>query len=193
MGNRKSASLAIIAAAFMLMAGLMFGARSGAAQDSTPTAAAAGHPVHIHKGTCSTLGAVVFPLTDIVESGMMGTSKAGMMATPDSGMMASPTAAMGKLVGESKTTVKAKLADIISGGHAINAHESMDKIKNYIACGEITGTPTNNELKIMLKEQNKSGFMGMADLKDNGDGTTTVTIMLYSAMGHGGPMATPTS
>ncbi|MGI8475530.1 MAG: hypothetical protein ACR2OO_04055 [Thermomicrobiales bacterium] len=194
MGNRKSASLAVIAAAFMLMAGLMFGARSGAAQDSTPTVTKAGHPVHIHKGTCSALGDIVFPLTDITEPGMMmGTPEAGMMATPDSGMMASPTAEMGKLVGESKTTVKAKLADIISGGHAINAHESVDKIQNYIACGEITGTPANNELKIMLAEQNKSGFVGTADLKDNGDGTTTVTLMLYSSMGMGTPMATPAS
>ena len=85
---------------------------------------------------------------------------------------------MGDMVAHSTTTVEASLDDILAGEHAINAHESPENIQNYIACGELTGTPTEGLLHIQLNEQNASGYQGMAALQDNGDGTTTVTVML---------------
>ena len=64
----------------------------------------------------------------------------------------------------------------LAAEHAINVHESDENIQNYIACGELTGTPTEGLLQIQLSEQNDSGYQGMAALQDNGDGTYTSTI-----------------
>lgn len=154
------------------------------------------HPVHIHKGTCAALGDVVFPLTDIAVAGP-GTATPEMEMTemessPMAGMASTPSAddeEYGDPAGTSVTTVSAKLDDIIAGGHAINAHESKDQIQNYIACGDITGTATDGELKVELAELNDSGYTGEAELKDNGDGTTTVSIELYEKASEGTPAA----
>lgn len=67
------------------------------------------HPIHIHTGTCETLGDVVVPLTDVDE------------------------------FGESLTEVPMALTDIVEGGHAINIHLSADEIDTYVACGTIEG------------------------------------------------------
>ena len=79
------------------------------------------------------------------------------------------------------------LDDILAAEHAINLHESMENIGNYIACGDVTGEPADGMLEIELLELNGSGYMGTAMLMDNGDGTTDVTIMLMESSG----MATP--
>jgi hypothetical protein len=69
--------------------------------------ASGGHPVHIHFGSCDTLGEVAAALTDIDAMGM------------------------------SETTVDLTLDELESGEYAINAHESLDNIANYVACGDI--------------------------------------------------------
>ncbi len=175
MGNRRFAPIATLLAAFALMAGVVGGA---VAQDATPAAAMA-HPGHIHSGTCDTLGDVVYPLNDTVA--------ADMMATPDAMMASTPVAGEGEVVAQSTSTVDVALDDILAAEHAINLHESMENIGNYIACGDITGEPTDGMLEIELLELNDSGYMGMAMLMDNGDGTTDVTIMLMKS----DSMATP--
>jgi hypothetical protein len=71
--------------------------------------ATGGHPVHIHFGTCDTLGEVAAPLTDIDADGM------------------------------SETTVDLTLDELTGSEYAINAHESAENITTYVACGEITG------------------------------------------------------
>ena len=77
------------------------------------------------------------------------------------------------------TTVKADLKTIVDGGHAINVHESKDKIDKYIACGDIGGMVMGGkDLAIGLGELNKSGYSGVAWLHDNGDKTTTVYVFL---------------
>ncbi len=183
MGKRMFASLAFLIAAMVMLGG---SAASVAAQGTSATPMVnTGHPAHIHKGTCDTLGDVVYPLNNLVAPGSEGTP--AVEASP----MASPAAGAGPVVAESTTTVKAALNDIISGGHAINVHESMDKIQNYIACGDVTGTATGGELQIDLHELNNSGFMGHATLKDNGDGTTTVTVQLMQSGTTASPAATP--
>lgn len=205
MTRRRFLPVTLIAAAGLLALTMLIGGHA-AAQESSGTPAmgspAAGeemaHPAHIHKGSCSALGEVVYPLNDIAAMGAMGTS-----GTPMAGMeMGSPEATMATgagvsstpmadkdVVAQSTTTVQVALADISAGGYAINVHESMDQIQNYIACGDITGTPANNMLKIPLNELNNSGYYGTATLTDNGDGTTTVVIELEKTAGE----ATPTS
>ena len=165
----------------VLAAASLVGAASVRAQDATPAGMAGmgePHPGHIHSGTCAELGDVVFPLEDAVAPDMMGTPMAGMDAA-----MASPEAGMGEVVAVSVSTVEASLDDILAAEHAINFHESAENIQNYIACGDLSGTPEDGVLEIDLEELNDSGYEGRAMLEDNGDGTTAVTVELMSAGG----------
>lgn len=190
MSKRFVAFVAVIAAAFMLMAGYFVSTGSISAQgtDATPAGemgATTPHPAHIHSGTCAELGDVVFPLNDVTAIGMTGSPEAVMESTP----VDSSSAGEAEAVAESATTVEASLADIISGEHAINVHESAENIQNYIACGDITGVETGG-LQIELVELNDSGYQGIANLTDNGDNTTTVAIVLMRS-DSGTPVATP--
>lgn len=69
----------------------------------------ADNPVHIHFGTCDALGEIAAPLTNIDASG------------------------------RSDTDVTLTLDELTSGEYAINAHESVANIANYVACGDIGG------------------------------------------------------
>jgi len=149
---------------------------SAAQMESSP------HPAHIHSGTCATLGDVVFPLSDV------GGPMADASGTPMAGMPMGPSSAIPAQV--SVTTVDADLNTIVSGGHAINVHESAENIGNYIACGDIGGEMMGSDLAIGLGELNGSGYSGAAWLHDNGDGTTTVTVVLTHTSSD---MATPTA
>jgi len=187
----------IITTGLLLALGLMLGSGRALAQDTTT----APHPAHIHSGTCAELGDVVYPLTDVsAEASTAGTPAAGEesaamestshsmegMGSPTSEMAmgtpetaASPEGPFGIIIETSETTVEAALADLSAGRFAINVHESMENIGNYIACGEIVGTPNDSgDLTINLAPLNDSGYNGTATLHDNGDGTTTVSITL---------------
>ena len=164
--RRSFRAFAVLSAALFLSLGVVF-APKAAAQDM-PMAA---HLAHIHSGTCAELGDVVFPLSDVSMAIMMDGTP---MAMGD--MMGSTDAIP---VEWSVTSVAAPLADIVAGGHAINIHESVEKIENYIACGNIGGTMMGTtDLAIGLGTLNDSGYSGIARLHDNGDGTTTVTVYL---------------
>jgi hypothetical protein len=174
-------SNAIVAGALLAVV-LALAPAAGLAQDATPAAmdGMAPHPVHIHAGTCATLGDVVHPLSDLQHGDMMGTPMAGM-----EGMDGTPMADMDDVMGDvesmSTTTVEASLEDILAAEHAINAHESAENIDVYIVCGDISGEPTDGQLEIELMEDSDSGHTGRAMLMDNGDGTTTVTVWLMGA------------
>jgi len=184
MSKRFIAGMALMTTVLVGTGGAM---SAVSAQDSaTPsmtdhTMGTASHPAHIHTGTCDTLGDVVFPLTDVTS----GDSAATSAATPTLAMASTPEP--GSTL-QSTTIVEAPLDDIISGGHAINVHESAERIDVYIACGDVTGEATDGMLMIELQELNESGVSGEAMLTDNGDGTTTVEIHL---MPSGTGMATP--
>jgi len=197
-------TLAIPIVTIIALLGLVVLPGSVSAQDTSSAA----HPAHIHSGTCAELGDVIYPLTDVssevseatvVASPEAGTSmdmaspasememgEAHDMGTPESGMEmgsadaeASPTGPFGVLVETSETTVEAALADLSAGGYAVNVHESVENIGNYIACGEIAGTANDSgALTIKLEPLNDSGYNGTVVLQDNGDGTTTVSITL---------------
>jgi len=186
MDQRRIAPIALVTAIYLLMAGFFVNA---GAQGTVATPAAGGqtgeapHPAHIHTGTCDTLGDVVFPLNDVA-------APETASATP----VASPVAAgSGAVVAESTTIVEVSLDDIISGGHAINVHESKENVQNYIACGDVTGSAVGGQLSIELNELNGSGYMGQAALQDNRDGTTTVTVVLthIDPASTGTPVASP--
>lgn len=205
MGPRSNVR-ALIASA-MLAGGLALAPASGLAQDATPAmdGEMGPHPAHIHAGACPDVGDVVFPLNDIVHGDAMGTPMAGMDESDDAAADATPTAGddadgmeteggMGEVVAMSTTDVDASLEDILAAEHAINVHLSAEEIGVYIACGDITGEADDDGLEITLEEQNDSGYQGMAMLMDNGDGTTTVDVMLMmSGEEMGQAAATPTS
>jgi plastocyanin len=175
--QRRLLPLAAFVAAFVVVTGLVVGydARGANAHEGGP------HPAHIHAGTCAALGDVVFPLSD-VGGEMMDASGSPVAATAMGPETAIP-------VDVSMTTVQADLNTIISGGHAINVHESAENIGNYIACGDIGGAVMGSDLAIGLGELNDSGYSGVAWLHDNGDGTTAVTVFLTAASGAGGEAA----
>lgn len=154
-------------ALLLLVTGIVVSQQGAVAHDGDNHAEA--HPAHIHSGTCAQLGDVVFPLSDVSGAILVdGTPMAGEATGPDDNP-----------VEWSVTTVAAPLADIVSGGHAINIHESAENIGNYIACGSIGGVMSgSSDMAIGLGSLNDSGYSGVARLHDNGDGSTTVTVYL---------------
>jgi hypothetical protein len=179
MTKRLITFTAICATLLVAMAGALV---STSAQNSaTPAMGSAGHPAHIHTGTCESIGGVVFPLNDVMSGDSAGTP----MATPSLEMASTP--AVGASL-QSTTTVDVALDDILAGEHAINVHQSAENIEVYVACGDVTGEATDGTLTVELQELNESGMSGEAMLTDNGDGTTTVEIHL---MQDESGMATP--
>jgi hypothetical protein len=188
-GNTTRA-LSIFATGLVLALGLTLIPGQVRAQDMEAMA----HPAHIHTGTCAALGDVVFPLTDVgadagtpVAADDMGTPASGEMTeshdmgspAADSAMGSPEADAFGMDALTSETIVQVALADLLGAEHAINVHESAENIGNYIACGDLTGTPDDSgDLAVELAALNESGYTGTATLHDNGDGTTTVSITL---------------
>lgn len=196
--------------AFLLVLGMAATTVSVTAQgmDATPAAEgdvtqSAAFPAHIHSGTCAELGDVVYPLSDLLRTG----GAVPPDATPVEGIPtaepadnATPSMTEGgegeaTVFAGSTTIVEASLDDILAEEHAINVHLSEEEIGTYIACGDLTGEPTDGELDIDLQELNESGYTGHAQLLDNGDGTTTVTVELLAVEvdATGTPEATPAS
>jgi hypothetical protein len=68
-------------------------------------------PAHVHVGTCDQMGAVEYPLENVI---------AGHSVTEITG---------------------ATIEDIASGGHAINVHLSFADFKTFTACGNIPALP----------------------------------------------------
>jgi plastocyanin len=157
--------LVALAAAFLLVTGLMVGfGNSTRAQEED-----AGHPAHIHSGTCGDgLGEVVYPLDNVGGGTMMGTPQPESMVGASDAIHAD----------SSITHVDAAFSDIVGGEFAVNVHESTANIGNYIACGNVGGEAYGPDLAFGLAELNDSGFSGVAWLHDNGDGTTTVAVFL---------------
>ena len=67
-------------------------------------------PMHIHTGSCATLGGVKYPLTNVVD---------GVSVTPGA-------------------RVPTTIADLLAAPFAINVHKSTTEIGVYVACGDIT-------------------------------------------------------
>jgi len=199
--DRRMILRTVAASAMLLGVGGVLAPAPGFAQDATPsmTQGAEAHPAHIHAGSCPEVGDVVFPLQDVTSTDMTATPMAGMEASPMAGTdaMASPMAGSGmdmsQVMAMSTTLVEAPLTDILSAEHAINVHESAERIEVYIACGDITGEATGGMLEVTLEERNDSGVEGVAYLTDNGDDTTTVEVLLMQASedGMSGTEATP--
>jgi hypothetical protein len=165
------------------------GTASAFAQDATPAAGAEPpHPVHIHSGTCDALGDVVYPLNDITTYEITKSFSFGPAATPEAGSMATPlpgvSATQATPVLFSFTHVDANLVDLVSGGYAINAHESAENIGNYIACGNIpqctaAACQAVTGVVIELVTLNDSGYFGVARIDADPNGGSNVSVFLF--------------
>ncbi|MFN8594484.1 MAG: hypothetical protein U0031_23780 [Thermomicrobiales bacterium] len=156
---------------------------SGTAQDATPTAgepAPAAYANHIHAGTCDNLDpAPAAALADlqfpewVAALDSTDPAAAATIGNPaDLGNAPIPVAV-------ATTEVQVPLADIVSGGHAINVHDAADP-SVYIACGNIGGmTDENGDLFVGLDPVDDSGFSGVAWLHDNGSSTTVVVFLSH--------------
>ena len=143
-----------------------------------------GHPAHIHDGTCADIGGVIYPLNNLTTGTVpaatpemhldLDTPSTPVLDRADSVHPDSPEPGQAF----SSTIVDASLDDLLANPHALNVHESVENAQNFIACGDITGSPTDGALNIQLEELNGSGFSGTAMLTDNGDGTTTVVATI---------------
>jgi hypothetical protein len=182
--SRSAFGRTLLRGSVVAMASLALVVPVSGAQTPVSDMAMAGHPAHIHAGTCDALGEVVIPLSDVaVEAGeMMGAAGAHPVEVSETIIADVP------------------FQDILDGGHAINVHLSADDIGTYIACGNIGGIVTSresmdtNEVTIGLAELNDSGYVGTAWLGDNGEGGTIVGINLINVdqMSAGGDAAAAT-
>lgn len=151
------------------------------------------HPVHIHSGTCDELGEVVYPLNSLQAAAQVASPEASPVVASAATPGVASDLTLGDAAAQSATEVDVSLEDLLADEFAINVHESPENIQNYIACGEITGSPENGELFVELQELNGSGFAGQAELADQGDGTTIVHVTIFPSVTTGTPEATPSS
>jgi hypothetical protein len=170
----------LLAAGLSLVAVLPLGATVDAASMAPGSMApmtGAGHPTHIHAGSCADLGDVVAPLSD-TSSGFPMDGRDTMMPAMGSGSAIPVEAGF-----TSAATIA--YADLFSSPHSIVVHQDASDagIKVYILCGDIGGTEMGaTDIAIGLGALNDSGYTGIATLHDNGDGTVKVAV--YITTGH---------
>jgi hypothetical protein len=176
----RTLSVASLAAA--LTVGLV---GAGLAQDATPTAmggapAAGAYANHLHLGTCDNLDPQpAVALADLVFPDWVA-AMTGEAAADDIEVVIPEPEDFGNApipVAVATTEAPVALADILSGGHALNVHNPDDP-SIYVACGNVGGIPDERgDLFIGLAPVDDSGYSGVAWLHDNG-GSTTVVVFL---------------
>lgn len=134
------------------------------------------HPAHIHAGSCAQLGAIAYPLQDLVLT---------PVATPAAG------AATALPVAVSVTTVPVTLSDLLAAPFAINVHQSATEIGHYLACGDLGGTPVNGVLTIGLRLLGTDGYAGVATLQAAGAQTIVTLQLVVGRPAPSAPIASP--
>lgn len=116
------------------------------------------HPSHIHAGTCAELDPnPAYPLTDV------------SAVTPDA-----PEGA----IEVAHSTIDVTIDELLASPHALNVHESAENVANYISCGDVAGPVVDGLLLIPMREQNDSGYFGMAAFAPNDAGGTNVSVYI---------------
>lgn len=157
----------------------------GLAQDATPSsgdeAAALTYANHFHLGNCDELDpAPAVPLADLTFPDWVGAltgegDDSIEIVLPEPGDFGNAPIP----VAVATTDVQVPLADIISGGHALNVHDAVDP-SIYVACGNVGGAPDENgDIFVGLGEYDGSGYSGVAWLHDNGSSTTVVVFLSH--------------
>ncbi|HEV2129011.1 MAG TPA: hypothetical protein VGR22_10370 [Thermomicrobiales bacterium] len=172
----------MFAIVLVLIATMVVGVVTVTAQDAaTPAVPDEQLPYQasINAGSCDALGDVVFELNEVTQA-----DDAGTPAAPVNGAaVASPAVEGGEIggdVAESTTEVDASLEELVAEERVIVVYQGTDGTDAYLACGEITGSPTSGALQVELLEDSESGVSGTAMLLTGGedDDSTTVTILI---------------
>jgi hypothetical protein len=147
----------------------------------------ASHPSHIHPGTCAELDPnPAAPLNNIVPIGVDPEDAEAEVPQAVGALTASP------ILYAASEEVELTWDDMLAESHALNVHLSDEEIQTYIACGDIGGTPTDDDsrLVIALHPQNDSGYTGIAILQKDDDDNVDVEVYLAAPAGEQ-PIATP--
>jgi hypothetical protein len=182
---------------------LTLGAVSNAsrAQDDatqTPTMAAAGgpppvaHPVALHQGTCQQ--PVAEPAFDLGTAGPP-TDEAGQVI-PAQGVQTGPP-----LLEAVADGLEFNLGDTLVSGqpYVVLVHESAQNYTTLLACGELAGPFTDDNLAVALRPINNAGFAGVATFSGGGDTTSSLVYLITDLLALSGgetsgtpqPQATP--
>ncbi|MGH2532626.1 MAG: heavy-metal-associated domain-containing protein [Thermomicrobiales bacterium] len=170
MSGRKAPRIAL--GLLIVVTGLVVAPDLGFAQDATAPAddhIVAHHPAHVHRGSCAEPDpAPAFVLTELaMDLEAMGQ---GPAIPVEFGV----------------TTVEATLSDLLASPHAIDIHEIRESPAEQdmvVACGDIGGQPAGDELAVGVREQNGSGFAGIAWLQPSADGTAITLFMAHGLAG----------
>jgi hypothetical protein len=189
MGRRWLMRVVVGLAAFLAIASHLAVGQGVVAQEpgATPPADAdametMSRPIHIHAGSCESLGDVVYPLNDLQPPELIGEPPSGI-STPVAGMtdatpVATPPAGSDEGTVASSTTIEVSLEELVSGDFAINVHESADAMQNHLACGDIEGDTAGNQVNFRLTEIDDSGYSGHVTITESEEGTVIVSVML---------------
>jgi hypothetical protein len=145
-----------------------------------------GHPARIHEGSCGAIGRVTDQLTGVgAEITPEGTP------VPEVEMVGSEMAIPSDV---STTTLDAKIGELVDTPHAIVVYESDEAMDRMLVCGnvggplmmEMPGMPMpGDELPIWLAPQDDSAYTGIALLRSEVGGKSTVTIVLAEGVSGG--------
>ena len=145
-----------------------------------------GYPARIHEGTCDAVGPVTDELTGVgAEIGPDGTA---IPAAETAG------AEMAVEIAISTTELETKLSDLVDTPHAIVVSESDEAMETVLACGNVGGAMImqmpgmampGDELAVWLSPAGGSAFRGMALLRSETVGASTVTLFLAEELAPG--------
>ena len=180
--------VAILAVAMLLLGRAVH----GRAQEATATPGIESTlRAAIHAGRCDDVGAVAFPLADLVY---------GLELLADVPEPATPSPSQAVIVGPmeanaaaaSTSIVPATIEELTRTPHAVNAVLTSANPEPPRTCGEIGGVRVGNDLVFGVGARSPTAYAGTAWLHENSDGTTTVTLFLASGLSrdHGSEPAT---
>jgi hypothetical protein len=156
-GANGAAALALLGAT--LLGTAAFGATGLRAQEEGETPP---RPSHVHTGDCDEPGPIVQPLNNLTAPGtdVIGNDEA--------------------VVAEAAfTNIPLSLEAMVAEDHSIKVHLSRERIETYLACGDIGGTlDQDGALIVGLKEQDGSGYTGIAYLRPLANGTTDTSVII---------------
>ena len=160
---RRRASRAALALLFVLPLAALPVAR---AQETSPP-----RPSHIHTGDCDEPGPVLQPLTILT---VPGAERSGN----DEAVLAEAAF----------SSVPLTIDEMLASDHSLKVHFSQARIEVYLACGDIGGAlDQDGALIVGLKEQDGSGYTGIAYLVPNPAGGTNISVMIAKVLPGGGP------
>jgi uncharacterized cupredoxin-like copper-binding protein len=150
--------------ALILLGGGLGTAGQGSAQEGSPS-----RPSHIHEGDCDEPGSVVNPLTFLTVPG--GATSGNSDAV---------------LAEAAFSNIPLTLDQMLATDHSLKVHLSAEQIEVYLVCGDIGGAvDADGALIVGLKEQDGSGYTGIAYLVPAANGTN-ISVMIAKVLPGGG-------